>query len=229
MKSFDQIYSHAAKRKGGDAALQSLLPGIKSLADINALSDDRILSMMTKCIFQAGFSWKVVEKKWPEFEIVFHQFNPKSLEFLSPDDLESLVKDERIIRNMQKIITVPKNAQWINEVADEHGSFARFLSQWPLEELTGLFLLLKKRGARLGGNTGQRFLRLAGVDGFVLTRDVLLALSDAKIEFSGNATSKRDLKLIQSAFNTWHQETGIPYTHLSKLLAYSAGDNIVFE
>ena len=26
------------------------------------------------------------------------------------------------------------------------------------------------------------------------------------------------------AFNTWHQETQLPYTHISKILAYSVGD-----
>lgn len=228
MKSFDQIYFRAAKRKGGEDKLLSLLPPVKSTEQINSQTDDRILSMMTKCIFQAGFSWKVVDKKWQEFEVVFHKFNPDTLQYLSPDDLEALAKDKRIIRNMQKIITVPRNAQWINEIADEHSSFAKFLSQWPTEDLINLFKLLKKRGARLGGNTGPRMLRQVGIDVFILTKDVLAALVDADIDLYGSATSMKDLKLIQSAFNTWHEETQLPYTHLSKILAFSMGDNVIF-
>jgi hypothetical protein len=27
------------------------------------------------------------------------------------------------------------------------------------------------------------------------------------------------------AFNTWHDETGLPYTHLSKIAAFSMGEN----
>lgn len=223
MKDFDQIYQAAAKRKGGEAQLQLLLPPIKSAEQICAQTDDRILSIMTQCIFQAGFRWKVVDKKWPEFEIVFKQFNPEVLEMLSAEDLEALAKDARIIRNMQKIVTVPRNAQWINEVASEHGSFAKFISQWPTDKAIELFKLLKKRGSRLGGNTGQRVLRLAGMDSFILSPDVLQALRQADIGFYGSATSMRDMKLIQTAFNDWHKETQLPYTHLSKILSYSVG------
>ena len=228
MKNFDQIYQCAAKRKGGEAQLLSLLPPIKPQEKVRLQTNDRILSMMTQCIFQAGFSWKVVEKKWPEFEIVFKGFNPKVLELLSAEDLEAFVRDARIIRNMQKIVTVPKNAQWINEISDEYGSFAKFLCQWPTSDLIGLLQLFKKRGARLGGNTGQRLLRQVGIDSFILTQDVIQALRNADIDFYGSATSMKDMRLIQSTFNAWHSETRLPYSHISKILAYSEGDNLVF-
>ena len=221
MKDFEQIFQYAAKRKGGEAQLQSLLPPIKSLEQICAQTDDRILSIMTQCIFQAGFRWDVVNKKWPEFELVFNQFNPEILELLSAENLEALAKDTRIIRNMQKIITVPKNAQWINEIANKHGSFAKFIAQWPTSNIIELFKLLKNRGARLGGNTGPRVLRMAGIDCFILSPDVLQALRQAEIGFYGSATSMKDMQLIQSAFNAWHKETQFPYTHISKILAYS--------
>lgn len=224
MKDFEQIFEYAAKRKGGEAQLQALLPPIQSVEQVSAQKDDRILSMMTQCIFQAGFRWNVVNKKWPDFETVFHKFNPEVLELLSAEDLEEFVKDTRIIRNMQKIITVPKNAQWINEIAKEHGSFAKFIAQWPTSNIIELFKLLKKRGARLGGNTGPRVLRMAGVDCFILSPDVLQALRQADINFYGSASSMKDLQLIQSAFNAWHQETQLYYTHMSKILAYSVGD-----
>ncbi len=224
MKDFAQIYLAAVNRKGGEDQLQSLLPQIMPLHQICSQADDRVLSIMTKCIFQAGFRWKVVDQKWPDFETVFKQFNPKILELLSAEDLELLAKDARIIRNMQKIVTVPQNAQWINEVADEHGSFARYLSQWPTSNAIELLKLFKKRGARLGGNTGQRVLRLLGIDSFILSPDVLQALRQADIGLYGNATAMKDMKLIQSAFNAWHQDTQLPYTHISKILAYSVGD-----
>ena len=224
MKDFKKIFQYAAKRKGGEEQLHSLLSPIKSVQQVSAQTDDRILSIMTQCIFQAGFRWDVVNKKWPEFETVFHKFNPEILELLSAEDLEALAKDTRIIRNMQKIMTVPKNAQWINEIADEHGSFAKFIAQWPTSNIIELFKLLKKRGARLGGNTGPRVLRMAGIDSFILSSDVLQALRQADIGFNGSATSMKDMQLIQSAFNVWHKETRLPYTHISKILAYSVGD-----
>ena len=214
MKDFNEIFQRAATRKGGESKLLSLLPPIQSPEQICLLPDDRILSIMTRCIFQAGIRWKVVDNKWPEFETVFKQFNPKTLELLSAEDLESLAKDTRIIRSMQKIVTVPKNAQWINEIADEHGSFAKFISLWPT---SNTIELLKKRGARLGGNTGQRVLRLAGIDSFILSSDVLQALRQADIGFYGSASSMKDMRLIQSTFNLWHEETHFPYTHLRQV------------
>lgn len=225
MKAFDQIYQCAVRRKGGEKQLQSLLTPVKSPAQVCLQTDDRILAIMTRCVFQAGFTWKVVDNKWPDFEIVFKNFNPEILELLSAEDLETLARDKRIIRNMQKIVTVPKNAQWINEIADEYGSFARFLCQWPTSNAIELFQILKKRGARLGGNTGQRVLRLAGIDSFILSKDVLQALRNADIGFYGAATSMKDMKLIQSAFNSWHEETRLPYAHISKILSYSTGEN----
>jgi 3-methyladenine DNA glycosylase Tag len=221
MKNFDQFFQRATNRKCGEAQLQLLLPPIKTIEQICSQADDRVLSIMTQCIFQAGIRWKVVDNKWPEFEIVFQQFNPKTLELLSAENLEALAKDRRIIRSMQKIVTVPKNAQWINEIAVEHGSFAKFISQWPSSNAIELFKLLKKRGARLGGNTGQRVLRLIGMDSFILSQDVLKALRQADIGLYGSATSMKDMQLIQTAFNDWHKETQLPYTHLSKILGYS--------
>ncbi|MFT7587524.1 MAG: hypothetical protein ACI9EW_003967, partial [Cellvibrionaceae bacterium] len=35
------------------------------------------------------------------------------------------------------------------------------------------------------------------------------------------ATSKRDQKAIQTAFNDWHAETGLSYTNLSQVAAMS--------
>lgn len=227
MKSFDQIYQRAVLRKGGEKELQSLLPEIVSPEQVAEQTDDRVLALMTQCIFQAGFAWKVVTDKWPNFETVFKGFDPAVLQYLSPEELEEIAKDTRIIRNMQKIVTVPHNARWIVDVSAEYGSFAKFISDWPNDNLVELFQLFKKRGARLGGNTGQRVLRLLGVDGFILSKDVLQALQHAEIDFYGSATSLKDLRLIQAAFNHWHSETKLPYTHLSKILAFSVGENIV--
>ena len=46
------------------------------------------------------------------------------------------------------------------------------------------------------------------------------------VETNEKATSQRDLKNIQNAFNDWQQESGLPITHISKILSYSVGDNV---
>ena len=67
MPRFKPLYERALDRKGGTEALTELLPSPRSSEDLQDLAEDRYLAMMTKCINQAGFSWKVIEKKWPEF------------------------------------------------------------------------------------------------------------------------------------------------------------------
>ncbi|NKF33638.1 3-methyladenine DNA glycosylase, partial [Pseudomonas sp. BGM005] len=84
-----------------------------------------------------------------------------------------LTLDERIIRNGAKIMSVRANAAFFRELAREHGSAGAFLADWPREDQIGLLDLLSKRGSRLGGMTGQYFLRGIGRDSFVATMDVL--------------------------------------------------------
>jgi 3-methyladenine DNA glycosylase Tag len=225
MQQFKTIRARAAKRKGGDAALTALLPKVKSAKALAQIADDRILADLTKRIFSAGFVWSVIEAKWGGFEEAFLGFVPKRL-LAQPDEFwEGLAREPRIVRNPQKIIAVRANAQFVADIAREHGSFGKFLAEWPPTDQIGLLDLLAKRGARLGGRTGQFFLRFVGKDGFVLSADVVACLRDAGLDISENPTSKKDLGKIQAQFNAWAQETGLPCTHLSRICAMSIGEN----
>ena len=189
------------------------------------MKDDRLLSDMTKRIFSAGFAWSVIEKKWPGFEAAFLGFEPKRL-LAQPDEFwERLASDSRIVRNAQKIMAVRDNAKFIADIAGEHGSFGKFLAAWPSADQVGLLDMLAKQGARLGGRTGQFFLRFIGKDCFVLSMDVVACLRGAGLDISENPSSKKDLRTIQEQFNVWAEETGLPMTHLSRICAMSAGEN----
>lgn len=229
MIAFKTIRTRAAKRKGGDAALAALLPKVSSEKALAKLSNDRVLAEMAKRIFSAGFVWSVIEKKWPGFEAAFLQFEPGRL-LHQPDEFwEGLTSDKRIVRNPQKITAVRDNAQFVTDIAREHGSFGKFLAQWPADDQIGLLELLAKRGARLGGRTGQYFLRFIGKDGFVMSSDVVACLRDAGLDISENPTSKKDMNKVQDAFNGWAQETGLPRVHLSRICAMSIGENYDVE
>lgn len=225
MKDFQDILHIAQERKGGAAALQTLLPPTMSAKDLAKVPDHRFLAMMTRGIFNAGFAWKVIDKKWPDFETVFLGFDPLKLAALSPEVWEGFASDKRIVRYMQKILAVKENVFFMLEVAEEHGSFAKFIAEWPCDDLVGLLSFLKKRGSRLGGMTGQYFLRRVGKDSFILSRDVMQALRNAGLDVPETITAKRDFKLVQETFNRWHQETGLSYSNLSRILGYSAGIN----
>jgi len=223
MLKFNEVYHRAAEHKGSVEELHFLLPPdeIKSKELIAALDESRFLAEMTRCIFQAGFVWRVINQKWDGFEAVFHGFDVNTMLGLSEDEWDEIRQDARIVRNNQKISSVRANARFIEDTALELGSFALLISEWPESDLIGLLELLKKKGARLGGNTGQRFLRNVGKDSFLLSGDVIRCLQNAGLDIRDNPTSKRDLKAVQQTFNQWHEESGFSYTHLSKIAAFS--------
>jgi 3-methyladenine DNA glycosylase Tag len=225
MISFKTIRARAEKRKGGAKALESLLPPKPDPRALAKLPDDRVLAEMTRRVFSAGFAWSVIEVKWPGFEEAFIRFEPGRLS-LQPDEFwDALMKDPRIVRNGAKIMAVRANASFVRDVAREHGSFGKFLAQWPSSDEIGLLELLAKRGQRLGGNTGQMLLRFLGWDGFVTSKDVVACLRDAGLDVAEAITSKRDLAKVQAQFNAWAEETGLPFVQLSRICAMSTGEN----
>ncbi len=223
--SFKTIRARAERRKGGASALQKLLPRKPDPKALAKLADDRALAEMTKRVFSAGFAWSVIEAKWDGFEDAFLNFAPGKLTFQPDDYWDGLLRDERIVRNGAKIQSVRENAAFVQAIAAEHGSFGKFLSEWPSSDEVGLLDLLAKRGGRLGGNTGQMFLRFVGYDGFVTLQDVVACLRDAGLDIGPEAKSKSDLAKVQAQFNAWAEETGLPYVQLSRICALSIGEN----
>jgi 3-methyladenine DNA glycosylase Tag len=225
MTLFKTIRARAEKRKGGPAALKKLLPDEPDKKALTKLGDDRALAEMTQRVFSAGFAWSVIEQKWDGFEAAFLGFQPKKLVVQSDDFWHELTRDQRIVRNGAKIMSVRDNAQFVLDMAAEHGSFGKFLANWPSSDEIGLLDLLNKRGSRLGGNTGQMFLRFIGWDGFVTSKDVVACLRDAGLDIAEEVKSKGDLAKVQAQFNAWAKETGLPYAHLSRICALSVGEN----
>ncbi len=218
--SFNRIMERAVARKGGIDALSETLPTPLTIGKLSLTPDHRLLAEMTRRVFQAGFVWRVIDNKWDGFEKAFQGFDPERFAALPEEALRPLVQDERIVRNWQKIKTVKVNAEMIVREAEAHGSFAKFIADWPSQEIVDLWAYLKKNGARLGGLTGPMFLRLVGKDTFILTGDVVQALIGCDV-VKKTPTSKSDLKRVQQTFNEWASETGMPLSHLSKILACS--------
>ncbi|MEG3620166.1 DNA-3-methyladenine glycosylase I [Magnetovibrio sp. PR-2] len=220
MEPFKDIYDRAAQRHGGAKALEAGMAELKTAKQLKAIPDDRWLADFTKRIFQAGFSWKVIDNKWPGFEEAFEGFDPVHCAYLSDEDVDKLLQNEAIVRNAQKIVSVRANAQFLNELAKEHGSASAFIADWPMDDFIGLMTVLKKRGSRLGGNTGPYALRMMGKDSFIISKDVTAALIHADV-IDKNPTSQKALRAVQDAFNAWHAECGKPYAHISRMLGMS--------
>jgi 3-methyladenine DNA glycosylase Tag len=227
--SFHAIKTRAERRKGGAQALASALPPKPDPSALRIMPDDRVLAEMTKRVFCAGFIWQVIETKWDGFEAAFSGFDPASLAFAADEHWDRLTLDPRIVRNGAKIMAVRANARFVCDLAAEHGSAGKFLADWPADDNFGLLEALGKRGSRLGGMTGQYLLRFLGRDGYILSTDVVACLRDAGLAIAETPTSKRDLALIQTTFNGWAAETGMPLAHLSRICAMSIGENHTLE
>jgi 3-methyladenine DNA glycosylase Tag len=224
MKAFDEIWTIAAARMGGDAALEEHLAGYRSKtpAEIAATPDDRILAQMARQAFQAGFSWKVIEAKWPGFEAAFDGFDLNACAFPSEEKFDALLKDTRIIRNARKILSVQANARFLLDLAKEKGTAARFFADWPDADYAGLLDLMKTRSTGLGGESAMRFIRNLGKPSFITSRDVTAALiRDGVLE--KHPSGKKDMRRMQAAFSAWSEASGRDLTAVSRVLAMSVG------
>lgn len=220
MRTFEDIWAISAGRKGGDQALEAQLSKPKTAEELKATPDDRYLALATKCIFQAGFNWKVVEAMWRGFEAAFEGFDIGHCLMLHDEDFGRLVSDERIVRHGPKIRAVQENARFFADLAEEHGSVGAFLADWPSSDYMGLLEVLKKRGTRLGGNTGQYFLRFAGADSFILSQSVTNRLIAEGIVDKAPG-SRKEKEAVQAAFNQWKAESGRSFNEISRVLGMS--------
>ncbi|WP_076413522.1 DNA-3-methyladenine glycosylase I [Shewanella sp. UCD-KL12] len=225
-ESFSAIYQRASDRKGGDEGLESLMASNANLSldEMGQYKDAQLLSEMSKKVFQSGFVWRIVENKWPAYEKAFFGFEPMKVLMLSPEQLHERASDPELIRHMKKTMAIYDNALMTQDIAREHGSLAEFIASWPSEDITGLWALLKRRGQRLGGNTGPYFLRAMGKDTFLLTGDIQGYMTANKLVDYG-FSSKSGLKQVQQVFNNWQQESGRSLADISRILACSVGDN----
>ena len=224
LEKFADIISRACERKGGMAAVEALLPDTLSSSEIAQYSDAQLLSAMSKRVFQSGFVWRVVDNKWPAYEKAFFDFEPQKVLMLSPEQIQQRASDATLIRHQKKTQAIVDNAYMVQSLAAKHGSLAEFIAHWPSEDIIGLWQLLKKQGARLGGNTGAYFLRSIGKDTFILSNDVQGYLK-AKNVVDAGFTSQTGLKQTQAAFNTWQQESGLTLAEISRMISLGVGDN----
>ncbi len=222
MRSFDEIYATASLHKGGSSALEATLPKPKTSRKLNNLSDDRYLSEMSRRVFRAGLKHEMVDKKWPDFEDVFHRFDPDYCSMISDEQIEQFMGNSRIIRHLGKVKSIRENAYFVREMKELHGGFGRFLTQWPEDDLVGLWLTLKKKGKQLGGVSGPYFLRMVGKDTFLLTQDVVAVLIQEKV-IDKAPSSQKALYAAQDAFMTWKEQSARPLCEISRIVSCSVG------
>ena len=93
--------------------------------EAESLSD--YLEVMSQTVFWVGISWRVVESKWPGIREVFQGFDPVAVANLSPDDIDRLTSDRRVIRHRGKLDAIVHNAGRMLELDERYGSFHSYL------------------------------------------------------------------------------------------------------
>lgn len=99
-----------------------IIPPRKKPAD-----DNGYFEKLTMAVFQAGFSWKVIIRKWANFVKAFDGFNVEYVAGYDFVDIERLLGDAGIVRNRQKIEATIHNARVFLGIVDEYGSFHAYL------------------------------------------------------------------------------------------------------
>lgn len=122
---------------------------------ITVKSIDDYLEQLSKGVFQAGISWRVVDAKWPTIKKAFHSFRVERVARMTDREIDALAKDERVIRSRPKIAAVVHNAGVILEVEREEGFKKHLRSFDRYEELA---TDLKKRFKFVGDSGVYHFL-----------------------------------------------------------------------
>ena len=220
MRDYRWLHEYCLNRFGSAEALEARLPQPCNDPELRALSDDRYLSLIALRVFRAGLKHSLVDAKWPAFEQAFFGFDPQKVVLMGAEHLERLMQDARLIRHLGKLKSVPRNAQFVLDVAREKGSFGALVADWPATDIVGLWKYLARHGNQLGGLSAPRFLRMVGKDTFIPTDDMVAALKAQDI-IDKAPTSQKDLAQVQAAFNQWHAESGRPLCQLSVMLAHT--------
>lgn len=98
------------------------IPPRKKPADDNGYFEE-----LTKAVFRAGFSWRVIHDKWPNFRRAFEEFDIVTVAGYGEPDVERLASDKGIVRNRRKIEATIRNARVMWDLIQEHGSFHAYL------------------------------------------------------------------------------------------------------
>jgi DNA-3-methyladenine glycosylase I len=90
--------------------------------------DDRhLFEMLVLEGAQAGLSWSTILNKREGYRELFKGFDIDVVARFKEKDVERLVGDARIVRNRAKIESAVVNARVVQQIQQEHGSFANFV------------------------------------------------------------------------------------------------------
>lgn len=89
--------------------------------------DRKLFEFIILDAFQAGLSWQIILNKRENFRKAFDDFDPEIIAKYDQKKIDSLIKDEGIIRNKLKINSTVTNAIAFLEIQKEFGTFDKYI------------------------------------------------------------------------------------------------------
>ncbi len=125
------------------------------------LTNEELFEALTLEVFQAGLSWRTILYKRERFRHVFARFSPEKVAAFLEKDIDRLLADTGIIRHRRKIEATIANAQIIQALTEEFGSFRAWIEQ--LEESRELKIkTLRTTFRHVGPTTAESFFEAIG-------------------------------------------------------------------
>ena len=128
-------------------------------------NEDAYFENMTRVIFLAGLSWRMIDKKWHSFRRAFKGFSIGAVAEFGEKDVQQLMNDTSIVRNRAKIVAAVNNAKEFQTIKKEYGSFQRYLDS--LDKSDNYSRVIKELGKkfnRIGPSSARIFLYTVGED-----------------------------------------------------------------
>jgi 3-methyladenine DNA glycosylase Tag len=116
---------------------------------------DDYLEQLSKSVFQAGISWRVVDAKWSTIKPALRAFNVERVARMGDREIDALASDPRVIRSRPKIAAVVHNARAILDL-ERAGGFRKHLRSF--DDYEELATDLKKRFKFVGDSGTYHFL-----------------------------------------------------------------------
>ncbi len=118
------------------------------------------LAVMSRAVFQAGLSWKMIEVRWDDYLRLFEHFDPVLVSAFDATDLERVMNDGGVVRTYKKMVATVENARTLLELDRAHGGFRNYLRSF--DSYAALAKDLRKRFKFMGELSVYYFLFRVG-------------------------------------------------------------------
>ena len=113
-------------------------------------------------INQAGLSWETVLKKRDSFREAYCGFEVDAVAALDEADMERILQNAGVIRNRQKVRAAITNAQAVQKLREQYGSFHGWLQAMGPKTLEEWVKLFRKTFVFMGPEIVREFLVSTG-------------------------------------------------------------------